>query len=349
MNTTIKTILEYQADRIEGVLQQHEIAARVTGGTVTPRWVRFQVLPAVGTRISMIHALSGELAVALDVSAVHVARQGAAVQIEIPRDDAQPVRLLPLLRGLQDTPPYTAVLGLEEGGAPLLLRLPSPDAAHVLVTGVTASGKTTLLRSMIVSLALRHCPNDPPLSLVLIGRAFDDLGGLPHLARPVVQPENAPEALRSATRLVEERSRRGVMLPLVVVVIDELLELDGAGPLLAYLVERGRAAGVHLVAATQKPGAAAVCGLADGFPVRIAGQAASAQEARAATGWPGSGAERLLGRGDFVVMAEGQAFRFQAAYVSPDEVAEVVRVMGHQPGLSLVQGVGRFAAPAPAL
>jgi len=92
--------LEFQADRIEAVLALNKVPARVTGGTVTPRWVRFQVLPAVGAKISRIKNLSEELAAALDAPSCRVSRRGAAVAVEVPRDDPQPVRLLPLYRQL---------------------------------------------------------------------------------------------------------------------------------------------------------------------------------------------------------------------------------------------------------
>jgi len=92
--------LEFQADRIEAVLALHKVPAHVTGGTVTPRWVRFQVLPALGARISRIKGLSEELAAALDTPNCRVNRCGAAVTVEVPRDDPQPVRLLPLYHQL---------------------------------------------------------------------------------------------------------------------------------------------------------------------------------------------------------------------------------------------------------
>ena len=162
--------LEFQADRIEAVLTMHKVPARVTGGTVTPRWVRFQVLPAVGAKISKIKGLSEELAAALDAHSCRVSRRGAAVAVEVPRDDPHPVSLLPLFRQLEDddggVPPVTAVLGLAEDGAPLLIRLPSPDVAHILVAGTTGSGKTVLLQAMILSLAMVNRPRH--LVLVLI-------------------------------------------------------------------------------------------------------------------------------------------------------------------------------------
>lgn len=332
----MRRLLEYQADRIEAVLAQHKVPGRVTGGTVMPRMIRFQVLPVMGARISAIKNLAEELAVALDAPSVRVARQGAAVAVEVPRDDPQPVRLLPLLRYLREVPPTTAVMGLADDGVPLLIRLSSPDVAHILVAGTTGSGKTALLRTMALSLALRH-PHRGELALVLMdpkGRAFSDLAGLPQLARGVVtQMEEAVEALGSLTRLMEQRDQRGESEPRVVVFIDELTDLMMTGGAeaerrLTRLVQRGREAGIHIVAATQKPTAAVIGSLVKAnFPVRIVGKVTSPEDARVASGWKGTGAERLLGRGDFIAVAEGQLHRFQAAYISPEEVASAVAAL----------------------
>ena len=233
----MRQMLEYQADRIEAVLAHHKVPARVTGGTVTPRWIRFQVVPALGARIASITGLAEELAAALGAPTVRVARQGATIAVEVPRDDPHPVRLMPLLRGMRNVPPVTAVLGIAEDGVPLLIRLPSPDVAHILVAGTTGSGKTALLRAMVLSLAyfnrpqtidhrpqtidhrpqtIDHRPQTVvggPSSVVFVlidpkGSAFRDLEGLPHLARPVIShPSEAVEALGSLVRLMEMRSR----------------------------------------------------------------------------------------------------------------------------------------------
>jgi S-DNA-T family DNA segregation ATPase FtsK/SpoIIIE len=380
--------LEFQADRIEAVLALHKVPAHVTGGTVTPRWVRFQILPALGARISRIRSLSEELATALDSPNCRVSRNGAAVTVEVPRDDPQPVRLLPLYHQLtnpqsaipspqsaihnpQSTiPPLTAILGLAEDGAPLLIRLPSPDVAHILVAGTTGSGKTVLLQAMILSLALANpapllfheqdrgegsapspsqgegwsegfAPSPSQgegwgegLALVLIdpkGHAFSLFEGLPHLARPVIQDvAEATEALHSLIRLMERRSPCEGGLPHIVVVIDELADLimTGGQPVqwaLTRLTQRGREAGIHVVAATQKPTAAVLGALVKAnFPVRLVGHVTCIEDARTATGWSGTGAERLMGRGDFLAVAEGRVIRFQAAHVSAEEVREAV-------------------------
>jgi len=346
--------LEYQADLIEAVLATHRVPARVTGGTVTPRWVRFQILPAVGAKISKIKNLSEELAAALDAPNCRVSRQGAAVAIEVPRGDPQPVRLLPLFRQVENDeggfPAIAAMLGLAEDGAPLLIRLPSPDVAHILVAGTTGSGKTVLLQTMALSLAMANRPplsggSQPgkrgrELSLVLIdpkGVAFAPLGRLPHLARPIVRgAEETIEALNSLVRLMERRTP-GTGLepgtarsqPHVVVMIDELADLlmVGGKPIqhaLTRLTQRGREAGIHVVAATQKPTSALVGSLVKAnFPVRLVGRVTSIEDARTATGWSGTGAERLVGRGDFLAVAEGRVMRFQVAHVAPDEMHEV--------------------------
>jgi S-DNA-T family DNA segregation ATPase FtsK/SpoIIIE len=367
--------LEFQADRIEAVLALNKVPARVTGGTVTPRWVRFQVLPAVGAKISKIKSLSEEMAAALDASNCRVSRRGAAVAVEVPRDDPEPVRLLPLYNQLIDEtsnqppiPSITAVLGLAEDGAPLLIRLPSPDVAHILVAGTTGSGKTMLLQAIILSLAMGNLPAlrgkmGEGMSLVLIdpkGHAFRLFEGLPHLARPVIwEVEEMAEVLQSLVRLMERRSgyaragRNGNAgpQPPVVVVIDELADLLMVGGkevqwALTRLTQRGREAGIHVVAATQKPTSAVLGPLVKAnFPVRLVGRVTSAEDARTATGWSGTGAERLAGRGDFLAVAEGRVIRFQAAHVSPAEIHKVVESL-HSGGWRVMDDGQGEALPA---
>jgi S-DNA-T family DNA segregation ATPase FtsK/SpoIIIE len=321
----MRQLLEYQADRIEAVFAHHKVPARVTGGTVTPRWIRYQVVPALGVRIASITGLAEELAAALDVPHVRVARQGAAIAVEVPRDDPQPVRLMPLLRGLRNVPPVTAVLGIADDGVPILIRLPSPDVAHILVAGTTGSGKTALLRAMVLSLAyfngagrterVAMRPASCDLRLVLIdpkGTAFRDLADLPHLARPVISdPAEAVEALGSLVRLMEVQGRidtRGDSLstcPLstCILVIDELVDLlmvagDDAERPLTRLVQRGREAGIHVIAATQKPTAAVIGSLVKAnFPVRVVGKVTSPEDARVATGWRGDRGGAVAGPG----------------------------------------------------
>ena len=112
----MRRILEYQADQLEMVLYSHKMPDQVTGG-------------------------------------MRVHRQGGRIHVEVPRQEAEMVRLVPLSARLGEIPRQAAVLGLDDAGVPLLLRLPSPEVCHVLVAGTTGSGKTALARTMVVSLA----------------------------------------------------------------------------------------------------------------------------------------------------------------------------------------------------
>jgi S-DNA-T family DNA segregation ATPase FtsK/SpoIIIE len=263
----------------------------------------------------------------------------------------QRVKLLPLYHQLGEEdgniPPVTAVLGLAEDGAPLLIRLPSPDVAHILVAGTTGSGKTVLMQTMILSLAMANPAPSPfqtgelvgGLRLMLIdpkGYAFGVFQGLPHLARDVIREAGeAAEALQSLVHLMERQGSQRETVPRtgtvrIVVVIDELADLLMVGGkdiewALTRLTQRGREAGIHIIAATQKPSAQVLGPLIKAnFPVRLVGRVTCASDARTATGWSGTGAERLMGRGDFVAIAEGRVMRFQAAHVSPEEIREAV-------------------------
>jgi S-DNA-T family DNA segregation ATPase FtsK/SpoIIIE len=326
--------LELQANRIETLLRMHNVRARVCGGTVTPRWIRFQVLPALGARISKIKHLNEELAAALNTTNCRVARRGASLDVEIPRDDPKPVRFLPLYRRIdaQDIPPATAILGLADDGHPLLIRLPSPDVAHILVAGTTGSGKTVLLQTIILSLALYNQPGMVQMILIDPKRsAFEVFDSLPHLTLATDRATDDPA--RTLQTLVSIMEDRGGEIPLdeprLVLIIDELIDIlmtsDEAMPPLTRLLQRGREAGIHVIAATQKPSSAVIGSLNKAnFPVRLVGRVTSATDARVASGWSGTGAERLEGRGDFIAIAEGQLTRFQTPYISPDEVQEVI-------------------------
>jgi DNA segregation ATPase FtsK/SpoIIIE, S-DNA-T family len=332
MSSPSEDTLNFQADRIERVLASHRVPVRVHGGAVTPRWVRFLLTPAPGAKVSTVRNLSEELAMALGADDVRVGRDGESIAVEVPRADAEPVRLLPLLRNVPGLPVLTACLGLTDDGRPLLLRLPSADVAHVLVAGTTGSGKTELIRSLLVSLALTN--RQSRLQMALIdpkSRGFGPLAGLPHLLDSVATDIDAAAGLLE--RLVgemERRDREGVSSPRIIVAVDELLDVLQAGGkpvegLLTRIAQRGREAGLHLVAGAQKPSSTALGPmLKANFPVRLVGRVGSAEDARVAAGVAGTNAEKLLGRGDFILIAAGQTIRFQAAWLPAVDWPEVM-------------------------
>jgi S-DNA-T family DNA segregation ATPase FtsK/SpoIIIE len=325
--------LEAQANVIEHVLANHKIHSRVWGGAVTPRFIRYDLTTAAGVRVQKVLALKDEIALSLSVSDVRLYRKEGAIRVEVPRTRPSIVRLLPLMRSLPKLPPLAAVLGVDEEGVPLLLRLPSPDVAHVLVAGTTGSGKTALLRSLVLSLAM-HNPQHV-LQLVLIDpkrRGFGALAELPHLLSSVItETDDAVEALQHLVRQMERRDREKRNSPALVIVIDELADLRMVGgkrveDTLTRLTQRGREAGIHVIVATQRPAATVVGGLVKAnLPVRLVGAVGSPEDAKVATGIAGSGAERLRGRGDFLLVARGQTIRLQAAFIDDRETAKVVK------------------------
>jgi S-DNA-T family DNA segregation ATPase FtsK/SpoIIIE len=322
-----------QADAIEAVLARHRVGARVKGGTVTPRYVQFHVTTELGAKVKQVTNLAEEIAMALGKREARIYRKGSAIHVEVPRAKVEPVRLLPLCNQLAVMPPFTAVLGVEENGTPLLVRLTAPDVAHILIAGTTGSGKTALARTLLTSLALHNRQTE--VQLVLIdpkGRGFGPLAGLPHvLGEVVADTPHAIERLRWVVEEMERRDRESRTRPRLVVAVDELADLRQTGgtaveALLTRLSQRGREAGIHLLACTQKPTAALVGGaMKANFPVRLVGAVASRDEARYASGLRDSGAEKLEGKGDFLLIAKGEAIRFQAAWLGPDDLAVIAQ------------------------
>lgn len=207
----------------------------------------------------------------------------------------------------------------------ILLDLLNPNSPHVLLAGTTGSGKTNLLATLILSLAVLHDPQQ--LVLVLLdpkGIDLLDFNGLPHLACPVVtEPVASVQTLAQVLVELEQRKRSGVFSPRIVVFIDELA--DVAGPQVEANIKRllqiGRGLGVHVIGATQKPLASVIGSLVKAnFPVRIVGKVASLDDAKVAAGIPGTGAERLPGKGAMVLLRGGEIKCLQAYHLPKSQI-----------------------------
>jgi S-DNA-T family DNA segregation ATPase FtsK/SpoIIIE len=233
-----------------------------------------------------------------------------------------------------------SILGVDENGTPTLVRLSSPDVAHVLICGSTGSGKTVLARSMIASLVMHNSIRQ--LQMILIdpkGRGFGPFEGIPHLLCPILrESDEARGRLQWLVHEMERRDREGITAPRIVIFIDEFADLILVGgtqveKAMTRLSQRGRQAGLHLVACTQKPMAAVIGSLVkSNFPVRAVGSVTSAEDARVATGLPGTGAEKLAGRGDFLLVNRGETLRFQAAHASDADILALVAGLQRRDG-----------------
>jgi S-DNA-T family DNA segregation ATPase FtsK/SpoIIIE len=315
--------LYHTADQIEAVLRERKAPAAVVGGRVLPGFIEMLLQLAPGTRVNQVKALQADLALALGNANVRVTQQGSHLAVQIPRTARSPVRLSALLASLKDIPPYTAVLGLAEDGAPLLACLASPDVAHILVAGATGSGKTSLAHTILLSLCQNHRPSRFGLIIIDPKRSQESpfIRATEHhrLLNIAHTAEEAIAALTRAVTAMEQRNTQVEPQPRVAIYVDELADLVQTGgsvvvDLLTRIAQRGREAGFHLIACTQKPSAKVVGSLLKAnLPLRLVGRVVSAEDARVATGISGSGAERLLGSGDFIAVTSGRVIRFQAA------------------------------------
>ena len=327
----MKRQLHLQADQIEWLLATHHAPARVTGGRVTSRTIQFHLTPAPTTKISRVEKLAQEIALMLNVSSARISRENGSLHIEIPRSDARALRFLDLCKQAERDSNMmrvlrvvgTTLVGMGVDGMPVMLRLGVPDVPHVLIAGTTGSGKSQAARVLLASLVLYQPARE--LQLLIIDPKASDFHAFataPHLLCPVVETiEDAGERLEWLADEMERRQKARVKNPRIVVLIDELADLlmQGGGALqekLTRLVQRGRSAGICIIACTQKPTASVLGSLVKAnFPVRLVGKVTGAHEALVAAGVSKSGAENLAGRGDFLLIANGEKIRLQIAHL----------------------------------
>lgn len=345
--------------QLEEALRSFGVTARVAEVTQGPAITRFEVQPGPGVKVARISALADDLALALcatDVRIVAPIPGKAAVGIEVPNTDVSPV----YLRDVMETPefqtaasPLTVCLGQDIAGKPVVASL--EKLLHVLVAGATGSGKSITINSMLMSLLYRSRPEQ--VRLVLIDPKMVELSGyngIPHLLAPVViDPKKAAATLRVVVKEMERRyglfTQAGVRnisgynavvtargeagLPFVVVVIDELADLmlvarSDVEDSIQRLTQMARAAGMHLLVATQRPSVDVITGVIKAnIPTRIALAVSSQIDSR--TILDVGGAEKLVGRGDmlFRPMGASKLIRAQGAFIADSEVEAVLKFL----------------------
>lgn len=347
---------EASAKLLEETLDSFGIQARVLRWTVGPSVTRFELQPAPGVRVNRITALNNDIALALAAQTVRIEAPipgKAAVGIEIPNKNTVSVVLRDIIDSREfreSESPLTMALGKGISGKITVADL--AKMPHMLIAGATGSGKSVCINALIISMIYKSAPKD--LRLILIDPKMVELSvyaTLPHLMVPVVtEPKKAAGALHWAVNEMMSRYQKfkevGAkdlarfnalqedevnQLPKLVVIIDELADLMMVSPQdvedsICRIAQLGRACGIHLIVATQRPSADIITGLIKAnIPSRCAFAVSSAIDSRIIL--DRAGAEKLLGRGDmlFHPNGAGEPMRLQGAFVGDEEVEKITK------------------------
>jgi len=346
---------EEKARILIDTLASFRIGATVTNIAVGPALTRIEIQPQAGTRISRITALQNDITMALSAPRLRMEAPipgKNAIGIEIPNKGSTLVVLRDIIESKEfknSASPVTMAFGREASGKIIvadLTRMP-----HMLIAGATGSGKSVCINDIIVSMIYKSSPQD--VRFILIDPKMVEMvmyGSLPHLLIPVVtDPKKAAGAMRWAVKEMTDRYKtfseqnaRNLdrfneraekpedKLPRIVIIIDELADLMMVAPdevedSIRRIAQLGRAAGIHLILATQRPDATVITGLIKAnIPSRAAFAVSSATNSRIILDM--GGAEKLLGHGDMLFHPDGSAkpTRLQCAFISDEEVERIV-------------------------
>ncbi len=322
--------LEIQSHQIERVFSRHDLDAHVIGGEVQPRSISFDLQGQLAVGIEKVRLLKDDLMRSLGTTAVNVKEKGDHVHVKMDKPATIPVPLLDLMPIALPMPPLAGAIGMSENGRSIILDFSAPRTSHVLVTGEKEAGKTTVLRTLAVSLAMNN--RQSQLQLIVIApqtniadipyTMFEPLQHLPHmLTRPYYGIDEAKEALDFLEGEMTYRREQQMNTPALIVLIDDLMPLlDKRTALRKQLVavmQNGSRVGIHLVMGTRDVKTAV-----NDSPIRanlshrIIGRCADSHQSQIATGIHNAQAEYLLGRGDFLAVRNEETTYFQAASIN---------------------------------
>lgn len=309
----------FVAGLLQATCQIRKVQAIIAVAWDGPQIMAFTASLPLGERPEAIEALEGALAAAAGADSCRIARAGGRLLIEIPKPAAERKSLRAARLETLAPPTSTAVcVGIATGGAPVWIDLADERTAHLVIGGTTGSGKSVLLKWLIYRLIKQNATD--ALRLILLDpKRFElkDFAQVPHLAHPITgNPLEVARVLAWVGSELERRAETGRNRPRLVVIAEEIADLSASSreviPLISRIAQIGRALGIHLVASTQQPGAKSLGDSLVNFPARCLGRVASSTLAYGAAGRKQSGADALLGRGDFLLVAAGETTRFQA-------------------------------------
>ncbi len=352
-----KQILK-NAKLLEQTLKDFGVEAHINQVTKGPTITRYEIQPKAGVKVSKIVGLVDDIALSLAAKSIRIEAPipgKAAVGIEVPNEQVQIVTLREVIESKEFTNNESKLsfsLGKDISGMPIITDI--SKMPHLLIAGATGSGKSVCVNTLINSILYKAKPDE--VKFLMIDPKVVELtnyNGIPHLLIPVVtDPKKAASAL---TWAVSEMNRRYKLfaqnlvrditgynnkmeekLPKVVIIIDELADLMMVSPndvedAICRLAQMARAAGMHLIVATQRPSVDVITGVIKAnIPSRIAFAVSSQADSR--TILDKGGAEKLLGKGDMLFYPVGatKPVRLQGAFISDDEVEDVVSFVKSQ-------------------
>ena len=354
--------IQKNAKKLEKTFQSFGVRAKVTQVHLGPAVTKYEVLPDTGVKVSKIVSLHDDLALALAARDIRIEAPipgKSAIGIEVPNSEVAIVSLREVLESEENNKPDAKLLfglGRDVTGQAVMTEL--NKMPHLLVAGSTGSGKSVCINGIITSIIMRAKPHE--VKMMMIDPKMVELNvynGIPHLLAPVVtDPRKAAQALKkivsemerryelfshTGTRNIEgyneyvrifneENEEKHPKLPFIVVIVDELADLmmvasNEVEDAITRLAQMARAAGIHLIIATQRPSVNVITGVIKAnIPSRIAFAVSSAIDSRTILDM--GGAEKLLGRGDMLFLGAGQSkpVRVQGAFLSDSEVEKIV-------------------------
>ena len=355
-------LIHTNAEKLESTFKSFGVKARVTQVHLGPAVTKYEVHPDVGVKVSKIVSLADDLALALAAKDIRIEAPipgKSAIGIEVPNSDVAVVSLREVLEvqpSEKSGSKLLIALGRDISGEAVSAEL--NKMPHLLVAGATGSGKSVCINGIITSVLMRAKPHE--VKMMMIDPKMVELNvynGIPHLLAPVVtDPHKAAQALKkvvsemerryelfshSGTRNIEgyndlitrqniEEGEKNPLLPYIIVIVDELADLmmvasNEVEDAITRLAQMARAAGIHLIIATQRPSVDVITGVIKAnIPSRIAFSVSSQIDSRTILDM--GGAEKLLGRGDMLFLPVGASkpIRVQGAFLSDQEVEDVV-------------------------
>ena len=367
-----KKAIQDTASKLQRTLYSFGVSAKVENVSVGPTITRYELKPAEGVRVSKIAGLSDDIALSLAAESIRIEAPipgKQAVGIEIPNKEKEVVSLRDIIdsdKFKESKSKLSFALGKDAAGELVITDI--AKMPHVLIAGSTGSGKSVCINTLITSLIYKSKPSE--VKLLMVDPKVVELSiynGIPHLLIPVVtDPKKAAGALAWAVQEMENRyhlfaeknvreiegynealEKEGLeeKLPQIVIIIDELADLmmvasKEVEEAICRLAQKARAAGMHLVIATQRPSVDVITGLIKAnIATRIAFAVTSQIDSR--TILDGSGAEKLLGKGDMLFAMSGaqKKQRVQCAYISDGEVERIVEFLKENGGATYSEDI----------